>query len=356
MNAKPRLIHAAAVTLAILAGSALPATAQTSQPTQDRERLIDVGALEEAMTRATTPLAERVEASRLKEAFEGVNELLRADSVDKAQLIAALKSLRDEIQTFTADWDDSVAAPMWTAQDQVGSTIARVRSLLAKGDPDSVDDRTSRMLDGYDRRLEQLAVSIQNETDEVRRDRLRLIFANTRSLRDVVQATGSFNLGSAREAVYVKTIRALAALEAQLTNAMFEIERVRLVLSAEGEFIADYVELLEGLVEAETLARMLSATAADGSSGISSLVNQMGELSLRTDELGSNVDLFVEELTDSIELQAEELADRVELQRFGNIDVDDEVAEYAARAKARQQAQQNQNPTGTRANRPGGNR
>jgi len=320
---------------AALAALAFAGGAALGQPVQDRERLIDVSALEEAMANATTPLAERVEASKLKESFEAVNELLRADSIDKSQLIAALETLRDEIETFTTDWDSAVASPMWEAQDRVGQTVARVRSLLAKGDPETVDGRTSRMLDGYDRRLEQLALNIENEMDPIRQERLKLIFANTRSLRDVVEATGSFNLSSAREALYVKTIRALAALEAQLTNAMFEIERVRLVLSAEGEFISDYVELLEGLVEAETLARMLSTTAEDGTTGIQSLVSQMGELSLSTEDLGANVDVFVEELTDSIEIQSDELEARMETQRFGSLNVDDEVSEYAARARER---------------------
>jgi len=337
---------------AMLAALALGGAAAVGQPVQDRERLIDVSALEEAMSNATTPLAERVEASKLKESFESVNELLRADSIDKSQLIAALKTLRDEIRTFTADWDSAVAAPMWEAQDRVGQTVARVRSLLAKGDPESVDDRTSRMLEGYDRRLEQLALNIENETDPIRQERLKLIFANTRSLRDVVEATGSFNLSSAREALYVKTIRALAALEAQLTNAMFEIERVRLVLSAEGEFIDDYVELLEGLVEAETLARMLSTTAEDGTTGIQSLVSQMGELSLSTEDLGQNVDVFVEELTDSIEIQSDQMADRIETQRFGSLNVDEEVSEYAARARARQSGGDGPNAGGNRQEQP----
>ncbi|MEL6330106.1 MAG: hypothetical protein AAFR38_10620 [Planctomycetota bacterium] len=320
--------------IAIAAGMTLAPFA-ASQPVQDRERLIDVAALEEAMTNATTPLAERVEASRLREAFAGVNELLTADTVDKSQLTSALRTLRDEIETFTDDWDLSIAAPMWEAQNQIGQTVARVRGLLARGDGSAPDEKTRRMLDGYDQRLEQLALSIESETDELRRDRLKLIFANTRSLRDVVESTSGFNLGSAREALYVKTIRALAALEAQLTNSIFEIERVRLVLAAEGEFIAEYVDLLEGLIEAETLARMLSSAGEGGAAGIDSVINQMNELTLRSDALGIEMDTFVGELADSIEIQAGELADRVQVERFGTLNVDSEIADYAARARAR---------------------
>lgn len=324
--------------LAAAAGLLLAAGPVMAQPVQDKEKLIDVASLEEAMNRATTPLAQRVEASKLGEAFAGVNELLRSSSVDKTQLITALRTLSDEIGRFTENWDAEVAGPMWDAQDAVGGTIGKIRSLLAKGDPQQVDRETQAKLDGYDRRLETLALQIQNETDPMRAERMRLIFANIRSLRDIVQATGSFNLGSAREALYVKTIRALAALEAQLTNAMFEIERVRLILSAEGEFITEYVDLLEGLVEAQTLARMLSASGEGSELGIGSLVDQIGQLSLKSDELGFEMDLFVEELAENIEIQTEQIADDVQVRRLGGINVDDEVSRYADQARAKRAA------------------
>jgi len=176
------------------------AAASRFQQTADRERIIDVSQLTEAMHRATEPIGQRLRASRLKEQFEAVNELLEQPEIDKRELIDALNSLRGEIGAFTDDWDQ-VAAPLWEGQEAIGKTIDRVRSLLARGEIGRPSEKTEALLQNYDKRLRSLAKAIEQETDEVRKERLKIVFANVLGLRDLTEKAGSVNLGPAREAV-----------------------------------------------------------------------------------------------------------------------------------------------------------
>jgi hypothetical protein len=317
---------------ASLAACLLLAPLAWAQPVTDREQLIDVGGLKQAMDRATEPIAERIRTTRLRDAFGDINELLSEEEVDKGRLISALGALQSEIGTFVRDWDAEVADPLWDAQEVVATTIDRVRRLLAHAGGDAPSAEALQMMRGYDARLRQLALAIESERDEIRRERLKVVFANIRALRDVVEHAGTIDLSSAREAVYVKTIRALAALEAQLTNATFEMERVRIVLEGERAFLASYVGILEGLVEAENLAIMLSSVEPDGIGALSSGLDELGS---QMSVLGEEMDGFVETLAESIELQAASIEEGAPISRAAaGIDLDAEIARYAAEAKA----------------------
>jgi hypothetical protein len=306
--------------------------AALAQPVTDREKLIDIQGLKEAMQKATEPIAGRIQASNLRAQFGRVNEVLSQERVDKQELITALKGLEGEIAVFTEDWDGEVADPLWDAQEIVSSTIDRVRRLLATGSGGEPSQRTKQQLEKYDARLQQLALAIESEPDELRKERLKVVFANVRSLRDVVERSGAVDLSSAREAIYVKTIRALAALEAQLTNATFEMEQVRLVLAGEREFIGNYVALLEGLIEAESLAKMLSSVDSDGA-GIGGLSDGLGELTSQMSALGEEMDVFVEALAESIEMEATSAGERSKANAAVGLDIDAEIAKYAAQAR-----------------------
>ena len=228
--------------------------------------------------------------------------------------------------------DGEVADPLWDAQEIVSSTIDRVRRLLATGSGGEPSQRTRQQLQKYDLRLQQLALAIEAEADDLRNERLKVVFANVRSLRDVVERSGSVDLSSAREAIYVKTIRALAALEAQLTNATFEMEQVRLVLAGEREFIGNYVALLEGLIEAESLAKMLSSVDSDGA-GIAGMADGLGELTSQMSVLGEEMDVFVEALAESIEMEAASAGERSKVNAAVGMDIDAEIAKYAEQAR-----------------------
>ena len=102
-------------------------------PTKDREQIIDVAALTEAMQQATEPVTQRMRTSRRKQRFAHVKEVLDQKQVDKEQLLTALYDLADEMNTFMADWAQ-VTSPLWEAQDTIGKTIDKVRSMMAGSD------------------------------------------------------------------------------------------------------------------------------------------------------------------------------------------------------------------------------
>lgn len=312
----------------VLAGIVLTAGVSLAQPVVDQEKIVDVGALREVMRSATSPIAQRIANTKLEEKFERVSSVLSRPQVDKQELVSALKDLQGEMDRFTLDWEGTVSAPMWNAQESVGATVDRIRKMLARNDTGAPTERTRRMLETYDTRLTQLARSIQSETDESRKARLRLVFANVRSLREIVARTGGVNLGSAREQVYVKLVHALTALEAQLTNATFETERLRIVMANESEFIGAYVGVLEGLVEAESLARMLAALNADGSQ-IGDMSSTIDGLSDRLNILALEMDGFVEQLADSIEIETSQIGDDLRTRIGSDKALDAEIERYA---------------------------
>lgn len=312
----------------VVASAALQAPAVHAQQTSDRERIIDVSTLTEAMHRATEPIGQRLRASRLKEQFEAVNELLEQPEIDKRELIDRLNGLRGEIGAFTDDWDQ-VAAPLWDGQEAIGKTIDRVRSLLARGEVGRPSEKTEALLVNYDKRLSSLANAIQREIDEVRRERLKIVFANVLGLRELTEKAGSINLGPAREAVFAKIVRALQGVEIQLTGTAFALEKARVVLVSQGEFVSQYVSIMSGLVDAEDLVAMLNGMK-DSSFDFASLVRDLGDLAEQGDQFAMLMDDFAGRLAETIEAETAKLAENLEADTLSaGLDVDEAIKRYA---------------------------
>jgi hypothetical protein len=295
---------------------------------RDKERIIDVAKLGKAIREATEPIEQRMKETDLLGRFDEVNELLQEDDVDKEQLIASLRRLESEMNSFVGDWESSVAAPLWRGQEAIGDTIARVRALLASGVPGEPSGKTKALLENYDQRLSKLAQQIRSESDPRRKDRLRLVFGNTLSLRNLSERASRINLGPASEAVHVKIVHALSQLESALTVATFQIEKARVILSSEADFVASYVGILEGLVEAEQLAKMLGDLSVAGK-GIGALGANLGELEKRTGAFARTMESFAERLAESIEVETAQISTDVEGIEFEDLDIDAEIARYA---------------------------
>ena len=307
---------------------ALHTPAAHAQQTADRERIIDVSQLTEAMQRATEPIGQRLRTSKLKEQFEAVNELLKQPEIDKRELINALNGLQGEISAFTDDWDQ-VAAPLWEGQKAIGKTIDRVRSLLARGEIGQPSEKTEALLQNYDKRLRSLAKAIEKESDEVRRERLKIVFANVLGLRDLTEKAGSVNLGPAREAVYAKIVRALQGVETQLTSTAFALEKARIVLVSQGEFVDAYTDIMTGLVDAEDLVAMLN-DMKDAKSDFAPLVQNLGDLAKQGDQFAMLMDDFAGRLAETIEGETAKLAENLEADTLSiGLDVDEAIKQYA---------------------------
>ncbi len=313
----------------LMAGTASAAAIGTNATeATDREKIIDVAELTRAMHEATEPVFSRMRSNDLNQRFEQVQQLLSAEKVDKEQLVQGLRELRREITEFTADWD-SVTAPLWEGQDALGETIDKVRGLLAAGQDVKAGPKVSKLMKGYDTRLEMLAKQVAAEQDPVRRKRLKSAFANILSLRKLAERLGGINLGPASEALQVRIVQALSSLQDQLTQATFEVEKVRVVLDCESQFITNYIDVVEGMIEAEQLAKVLGKMKSDGTSfeGVNIDISQLQE---STGQFAQTMNDFAGRMAESIEIETTRLADNLASRaEVADVDVEAAIRRYA---------------------------
>ncbi len=274
--------------------------------TTDREKIIDVTELSEAMRRATEPVSERMKTSRLDQRFTEVKELLKQRDVDKEELLRALQDLNEAMQSFVSEWDE-VTNPLWEAQDTVAQTVDRVRATMAGGFGNEENEKFRQVLANYDQRLDTLAQQTLAERDPIRQERLKRVYANVLSLRNLTDRVTHLNISPAAEAMHLKIVRALTGLQEQLTMATYEVERMRVVLSGLSEFVGNYVLILGGLVEAEKLAQFWSEWN-EGDSGLGTIFGDVDSLVGSTEEFVTLMDSVVSDLADSIETETAKIA------------------------------------------------
>ena len=75
---------------------------------------------------------------------------------------------------------------------------------------------------------------------------------------------GTIDLSDARMRIFAKTAEALDGLSTQLISAAFRTEEARTILAQQSEFLGTYVEILNGVVGAEEIARVLSGLGDAG--------------------------------------------------------------------------------------------
>ena len=304
----------------VLAGAlAIPGSLATAQ-VADREKIIDVRELRAAMARAAEPMAERIRSTALKDHFARVAHYLQQPQVSEAELLYALRGLQDEIDTFTQGWSE-VEEPLWEGQEMIGRTIDRVRVMLAKGatEEPSADDR----------RLTDLARAIKTETDETRKKRLKSLFANTLSLRKLVDVYGRIDLRPASQGMLGQLVKALMHLEDQLTTATFQVERARIVLGQTGDFVGGYIGIVEDLVEAEALAEMLAEMQSAGT-GVGAIVTDLSGLAQDVERFTTLMESFMSRIAAKIEIEAAKIAGNFDAEDLATIDIDAEIERYFA--------------------------
>jgi len=296
---------------------------QAATGTVDREYVFNPEELKAALDEATSPFSQRITDSQLFEKFDTVNQLLKEKDIDKQKLLDALNGLQSEMTEFTQDWGE-VTEPLWAGQDAIGKTIDKVRGLLARSAKGEPTAKAKESLKRYDKRLSDMAAAIKNEVNEERRKRLKQVFANVLSLRQLTEQAGMIDLGPAQQSVYVKIIDSLSNLEMALTNSTFEVEKVRIVLEGQSDFINTYSEILGGVIEAELLATMLNKMSGAGQGigglgvAVESFNNKIGEF---TDSMGP----IMQRLTSSIDTQT---ADIVQVSDYNEEDLDRQIEAY----------------------------
>ena len=312
---------------AVLAGGLVLPCLQVAGQVADREKIIDVGELRDAMAKAAQPMAERIRSTTLADRFARVAQLLQEPGVEQNELLAALKELHAELDSFTQGWSE-VEEPLWQGQQSIGHTIDRVRLILARG---ATDDQprahNTKLLENYDRRLSDLARAIKSEPDEVRQQRLKRLFANTLSLRKLVEVYGRIDLRPASQAMLAQLVKALMRLEDQLTTATFQVERARIVLGQTGEFVGGYIMIIEDLAEAEGLATMLAEMQSTGT-GIGALVTDLSGLTQDVEQFTVLMEGYMSRIAAKIEVEASRIAQNFEAQDVADLDIDAEIDRY----------------------------
>jgi hypothetical protein len=292
--------------------------------TTDREQIINVEKLKASLDEATTPISERINRSQLMQKFESVNNLLEQKEVDKEKLVQALEELRNEMDGFTDNWSE-ITDPLWKGQEAIGQTIEKVRIMLARTNTGEPSEKVRKSLENYDKRLSNLAKTIKNEKNEERSKRMKMIFANVLALRQLTERAGMIDLGPAQQAVYVKIIEALSNLEVALTNSTFQIEKTRIILEGQAEFVGNYVDILKGLIESEKLAKILGQMNSAGD-GIAVLGGDLTELNQKCEAFANNMNALAEKLSDSISAQTSEMMESID---FDETEVNKKIEEYS---------------------------
>lgn len=234
--------------------------------TMDNERVIDVESLQFVLEKSTNEIGSRVEKTQLLSKFEEATKICQEKQVDKKKMLGALNGLTDAIDDFCADYN-RMTDPIWEGQDQLSKTIEKVQLLLAKSGTGEPSERSKKFIENYDSRLSSLAKRIKQETNESRKKQLEIVFANVLSLKNLYSNVGRLTLTETTEAMYIEIIKTLSNLEVALTNAVFELERTKIVLESQADFVREYTGILQGMIDAEDLAKVLAKLKSNGPAG-----------------------------------------------------------------------------------------
>ena len=296
----------------------------------DREQFIDIEKLNQVITDATRSIAEPLRETRLSERFAEVNGLLQSEQVDKRALMAALEALSTELSEFVDRLDSS---PLFDAEEQVGHTIDRVRMLMATGPTGTPKAKMKQAVVQHEKQLQQLVSAIDDETDPRRRRRLKIMFAHHLRLKRLKTQLGTIDLSDARMRIFAKTAEALDGLSTQLISAAFRTEEARTILAQQSEFLSTYVEILNGVVGAEEIARVLNGLG-DAGTQLGPVIAELALIAEQAAEFGERMDAVALSLSDQIELVGDNIAVQVDQSQVPlELDIEREMARYRKQIK-----------------------
>ncbi len=296
----------------------------------DREHFIDIEKLNQVIADATRSIAEPLRETRLSERFAEVNGLLQSEQVDKRALMAALQGLSTELSDFVDRLDST---PLFDAEEQVGQTIDRVRMLMATGPTGAPKSKMKQEVARHEQQLQQLVSAIDDEPDPRRRQRLKIMFAHHLRLKRLKTQLGTIDLSDARMRIFAKTAEALDGLSTQLISAAFRTEEARTILAQQSEFLSTYVEILNGVVGAEEIARVLSGLG-DAGTQLGPVIAELAIIAEQAAEFGERMDAVALSLSDQIELVGDNIAVQVDQSSVPlEMDIEREMARYRKQIK-----------------------
>lgn len=310
----------------------IPYSEAYAQGQGDQERVIDVDKLSDAIRQATSPIAEKMKTSRINEMFKKVETLASQENCNKKDLVKALRELQDEIQAFGDNWE-STTSPIWQAQSSLGKSISKVRGLLASSSGCGGSKEHEKRLSNYDSRLEDLAGKIKAEKDERRKKQLKVLFSNILSLRKLVEGFGGIDLSPARREVYARIIQALEEIEFRLESLAFRLEKTRITLSYQNDFIDVYANILNGIVDVEDLVKWFEKNGP----GDIGLGNEGKELDLLLEDVegfGQTMDGFAAGMAENLLQKSSVFVDRLPSD-ISEEEINAEIERYSRPDKAK---------------------
>jgi hypothetical protein len=315
---------------------ATPRPVVTREPagaTRDTEQIIDVEKITKAVRDSTEPLYKSLEDTRLKERFETVKTLLAQPKVDRAQLLTALRDLKQGIDGFTGNWE-SIVEPLWSGHEALAAAIDSIREKVPNDGGGEIPEKIQKLLTSYDTRLHDLATKIKETADPNRRKRLEKIFQNVLSLRKFTEKLGRAGIHKVKVKLMLRTVQILSRLQDQLMDATFELEKVRSILASESDFINDYVELLQMARTANDLLTMLRQMRQDGR-GLGGIPSRVSEVRINTDQITQGLtdasEGVLDDLEKEIDLMAQEMAEdrNSEVADVTGVELEKEIERYS---------------------------
>ena len=180
----------------------------------------------------------------------------------------------------------------------------------------------------HEQQLAQLVRAIDDEPDPRRRQRLKIVFAHHLRLKRLKTQMGTIDLSDARMRIFAKTAEALDGLSTQLISAAFRTEEARTILAQQSEFLGTYVEILNGVVGAEEIARVLSGLG-DAGTQLAPVIAELAMIAEQAAEFGERMDEVALSLSDQIELVGDNIAVQVDQSSLAlDLDVEREMAHY----------------------------
>ena len=154
-----------------------------------------------------------------------------------------------------------------------------------------------------------------------------MVFANILALRKLTEQAGVIDLGPAQQSVYVKIIEALSNLEMQLTNSTFALEKTRIVLEGQADFLNDQIVIIDGLIKLEDLSRVVAQmnTAGDG---FAVLGGALAEVNNKIESFGGKISTLSGKLADNINKNATQSGPAFE---YDEQEVDRAIEQYSSK-------------------------
>lgn len=270
------------------------------------ELILDAGELKTVFSSALEPLREHLEKSELDKKYAQINELLESDEVDGKKLTAALRSLRNELDSFVTGLPE-IREKLFNGSDNLGDRIRDFRMVLArtrdaKDDSIRVDGHTDAMT-ALDDELTKIAREIKSAEDPRRKsllkDRFKFLYLARKRIEQVKPAIGGLD-----ESIMSNVLQFVVSIRAHLDNAATSTIAMQMGLQEQQRLVQQFVVLIENLQATDALAEEIEELSRIQAPNFEELTSKMNEVTRSlvgyTDKLEQKAGAATEKLAEKL--------------------------------------------------------